>query len=96
MAVQDEERIVADPEVIDGKPRIAGTRVGVHLLGQRVEEGGDDPVTVAESLDLDLGDVYLALAYYHNHPDEMREIDARHRAASEQADRLTPEDVSSA
>lgn len=90
MAVQDEERIVADPDVIGGKPRIAGTRVGVHLLGQRVEEGGDDPATVAESLDLDLGDVYLALAYYHNHPEEMRELGRRKERAREQADTLTP------
>jgi uncharacterized protein (DUF433 family) len=90
MAVQDEERIVADPDVIGGKPRIAGTRVGVHLLGRRVEECGDDPATVAESLDLDLGDVYLALAYYHNHPDEMHDIERRKERAREQADTLTP------
>lgn len=90
MAVQGEERIVADPDVIGGKPRIAGTRVGVHLLGQRVEAGGDDPATVAESLDLDLGDLYLALAYYHNHPEEMCELERRKERAKEKADTLTP------
>lgn len=57
MVVQDEERIVTGPDVLGGKPRIAGTRIGIHLLEQRVEEGGDDPATVAESLDL--GNVYL-------------------------------------
>lgn len=90
MAVQDEERIVADPDVIGGKPRIAGTRVGVHLLGRRVEEGGDDPATVAESLGLDLGDVSLALAYYHHHPEEMRDLERRKERVREQAGTLTP------
>jgi uncharacterized protein (DUF433 family) len=88
--VQDEGRIVADPDVVGGKPRIAGTRVGVHLLGRRVEEDDDDPATVAESLDLDLGDVYLAFACYHNHPDEMRDLERRKERAGEQADTLTP------
>jgi uncharacterized protein (DUF433 family) len=93
MAVQGEERIVADPDVIGGKPWIAGTRVGVHLLGRRVEEGGDDPATVAESLGLDLGDVSLALACYHHHPEEMRDLERRKERARIEADRLTPEDV---
>jgi Uncharacterized conserved protein len=93
MAVQDEERIVTDSEVLGGKPRIAGTRIGVHFIARRVEEGSDDPETLADEFDLSLGDVYLALAYHHNHPDEMRAIEARRRAAYEEADRLTPKDV---
>jgi uncharacterized protein (DUF433 family) len=90
MAVQDEERIVTDPDVLGGKPRVAGTRIGVHFLARRIEEGGDDPEVVADEYDLDLGDVYLALAYYHNHPDEMREIERLRERAREEADTLTP------
>jgi hypothetical protein len=32
------------------------------------------PADVADQLDLSLGEVYSALAYYHEHPDEMREV----------------------
>ncbi|WP_353634699.1 hypothetical protein ABSL23_03375 [Halobacterium sp. NMX12-1] len=33
------------------------------------------PETVASRLDLSLSEVYYALAYYHDHPDEMRAVE---------------------
>lgn len=43
-------------------------RVGVHFLARRIEEGDDDPETLANEFDLNLADVSLALAYSHNPP----------------------------
>lgn len=64
-----------DEDVLGGKPRVAGRRIGVHFIAERVESGLD-PETVADRHDLALADVYRALAYYHEHPDEMAKIDA--------------------
>jgi len=61
------------PDVRGGRPHIAGTRITVanvvimHLcLGQSLEE-------IAGKYDLDLADVYAALAYYYDHRSEIDE-----------------------
>lgn len=41
-----------------------------------VEEQDIDPETVADRYDLDVADVYRALAYYHDHPREMSDVEA--------------------
>jgi uncharacterized protein (DUF433 family) len=66
--------IVRTGDVLGGDPRIKGTRVGVLHVYELVVEGEHSPVDVADQLDLSLGDVYSALAYYHEHPDEMQEV----------------------
>ena len=55
------------PDVCGGRPHIAGTRITVadivimHLrLGQSLEE-------ITGKYDLDLADVYAAMAYYYDH-----------------------------
>ncbi|MFB0533459.1 MAG: DUF433 domain-containing protein [Anaerolineae bacterium] len=61
------------PDVRGDRPHIAGTRITVanvvimHLrLGQSLEE-------IAGKYDLDLADVYAALAYYYDHRSEIDE-----------------------
>ena len=86
---------MTDADVLGGKPRIAGTRIGVHFLARRVAETDLDADELADRHDLALGDVYLALAYYHNHPEEMREIARRRKRRADEADEwttLTPPD----
>jgi hypothetical protein len=59
----------------------------------RAEERGLDPERVAERYTLDIADVYEALAYYHTNPEVLREVEARHRRAVEEAKQrssLTP------
>ena len=60
-----------------------------------VEERGVDPETVADRYDLDVANVYHALAYYHDHPREMRDVVAEREAAREtvRASIERPEDV---
>ena len=40
-----------------------------------VEERGENPEAVADRYDLDVADVYHALAYYHDHPREVRAVE---------------------
>lgn len=91
-------RIVSTDGVLGGKPRIDGTRIGVYFIHERVEGRGLEPQTVADRHDLDVADVYRALAYYHDHPDEMARIeqgreDRREGAESDPNVATGPEDV---
>jgi uncharacterized protein (DUF433 family) len=73
----DPSRIVRSADVLGGKPRVAGRRIGVYFLHEQVEGRGLDAKTVAERHDLHVADVYHALAYYHEHPKEMARIRTR-------------------
>ncbi|AUX09889.1 hypothetical protein AArcSl_2265 [Halalkaliarchaeum desulfuricum] len=53
----------------------------------RVEQRGLSPERIAERYNLDIADVYEALAYYHNNPDEMKQVEKRHERAGEEAKR---------
>lgn len=68
----DEIAIVKTADVLHGKPRISGTRLGVFTIGESIREGGQ---TVEEILDaypdLTVEQVEAALAYYDAHPGEM-------------------------
>lgn len=66
-------RIGRTDDVIGGEPRIDGTRVSVLDVYELVA-ADHAPVDVADQLDCTLADVYAALAYYHEHPDEMRDL----------------------
>ncbi|WP_321167917.1 DUF433 domain-containing protein [Halobaculum saliterrae] len=67
-------RIVRTEDVLGGDPRIDGTRISVLFVYERVEGRGLEPRAVADRHDLDVADVYRALAYYHEHPSEMAAI----------------------
>lgn len=78
-------RIVKTPDVLGGKPRIDGTRLSVYFVREKVEGAGLDPETFAAKFDVDVADVYRALAYFHDHPEEMAEIERRRREMLERA-----------
>lgn len=68
--------IVSTSEVLGGKPRIEGRRISVlHVIDEI--QSGRTPEEVTAQFDLTLGEVYTALAYYHEHPEEMRELRQR-------------------
>jgi uncharacterized protein (DUF433 family) len=85
--------IVETADVLGGDSRIEGTRIGVGHVYQRYVDGGDSPEAVAASYELSVAAVHAALAYAFGNPRQMREIEVQNRAAYEQADRLTTEDV---
>jgi uncharacterized protein (DUF433 family) len=89
---QQSARIVQE---VHDEPHIAGSRVSVRHIYKRVHGRGLRPETVADRHDLDIADVYHALAYYHDHPEEMAEVERRHEDAMELAKErttLTPPD----
>jgi uncharacterized protein (DUF433 family) len=89
---QKSKRIVRE---VHDEPHIKGSRVSVRHIYKRVHERGLRPKTVADRLNLDIADVYHALAYYHDHPEEMQEVEKRHQEAAEiareQSDMTPPE-----
>jgi len=96
MSGQEERRIVpgGDSDVHD-EPHIAGRRVTVRHVHERVEENGLRPETVADRLGLSRAQVYNALAYYHENPEKMRGVEEmrRERIGENREDALTPNDV---
>ena len=79
---QQSARIVQE---IHDEPHIEGSRITVRHVYERVHGRGLRPETVAERYNLDIADVYHALAYYHEHPEEMREVERRRDEAIKSA-----------
>lgn len=73
-------RIVKTPEVLHGKPRIEGTRVGVFQIGELVRRNGWSIGAVTEEFGLDREQVRAALDYYDDHPELVETLRAQHRA----------------
>lgn len=90
---QQTARIVRE---LHDEPHIEGSRITVRYIYGRVHEHGLRPETVAERHNLDIADVYRALAYYHENPDEMDQVEKRHERAVEvarEASNMTPPDA---
>lgn len=62
-----DEHIETTPSVAGGKPRIAGHRVTVQSIVVWHERMGKSADEIAAEYDLELADVYAALAYYFDH-----------------------------
>ena len=61
------QHVVITPGVVGGKPRIGGRRITVQQIAFWHERLGLSADEIASAYDLRLGDVYAALAYYHDH-----------------------------
>lgn len=66
-----DERIESRPGVLGGKPCIAGQRIAVEHIAVWHERLGMSANEIAGEYDLDLTDVYAALAYYFAHREEI-------------------------
>ena len=71
---QRSARILRTDDVMGGEPRIDGRRITVRQIAEWVEDQGLSAQAVADRYDLDVADVYRALTYYHEHPDEMAAV----------------------
>jgi len=76
--------IVRTPDILHGKPRIDGTRIGVYTLGVASESGATVDELLAEYPTLDRPQVEAAIEYYESHPELMDYIRMQ-KAATEQA-----------
>ena len=67
------EHIEITPGVCGGKPRIAGHRIKVQDIAIWHERMGMSPDEIVSNYpSITLSDVYAALAYYHDHLEEIR------------------------
>jgi uncharacterized protein (DUF433 family) len=66
--------IVKTPGVCGGKPRIAGHRIRVQdIVVWHEQQGWSPDEIVSHYPQLSLSKVYAALAYYHDHREEIRQ-----------------------
>jgi len=79
---QQAERIVQE---LMEEPHVVGRRISVRRVRALVEERGLSPDNVADKLNLDIADVYRALAYYHDHPGKMHEVEQRRLRREEES-----------
>lgn len=85
--------IVSAEDVMGGQPRIEGHRISVLQIVEWILEEGMDPETVSSEFDLELADIYRALAYYYDNVEEMsvwRER-RRERIQESEEDQPTPD-----
>ena len=66
-----DQRIQSRPGVLGGKPCIAGHRIAVEHIAVWHERLGISADEIAGAYDLELADVYAALAYYFAHREEI-------------------------
>ena len=87
-------QIVKTDDILSGDPRIEDHRIGVYQVYQRYVEGDEAPEAIATSYEISIAEVHAALAYAFSNSDEMREIEARNQAVSEEtaANRIVPND----
>lgn len=73
-------RIVKTPDVLHGKPRIEGTRIGVFQIGELVRRNEWSVERVTEEFDLDREQAEAAVEYYDEHPELIETLRAQHEA----------------
>ena len=78
--------VSGDESEIHDEPHVRDRRITVSHIHALVEERGLDARTVADRFDLTASDIYHALAYYHDHPEEMRAAEERRRELREAAE----------
>ena len=75
------EHIVSTPDTCGGKPRVAGSRIQVkHLAIMHERQGMRPDQIVSDFPHLSLSGVYAALAFYHDHREEINAEIAADRA----------------
>ena len=69
--ILEKRHIEVTSGVCGGRARIAGHRIRVQDIVLWTEQGRSPDQIVAEFPQVSLADVYAALAYYHDHRDEI-------------------------
>jgi uncharacterized protein (DUF433 family) len=86
MSKQVDAVVPSDESEIHDEPHIQGRRITVGHIHALVEKRGLDAQTVADRFDLTASEVYHALAYYHDHPEELRAVEQRRRELHKSAE----------
>ena len=86
MSKQMNTVVSGDESEIHDEPHVRNRRITVSHIHALVEQRGLDAQMVADRFDLSVSDVYHALAYYHDHPEEMRAVEHGRRERHDAAD----------
>ncbi len=73
-------RIISTPDVLHGKPRIEGTRIGIFQIGELVRRQNWTIADVTREFDLDTEEAEAAVNYYDEHPELVEMLPAQHEA----------------
>lgn len=73
-------RIVKTPDILHGKPRVEGTRIGVFQTGELVRRQDWTLTEITTEFDLDREQAQAAIEYYDEHPELMDTLRAQHEA----------------
>ena len=91
MSVQTPDRhIDVTPGLAGGEPHIRGHRIKVRDIAVWHEQMGRSVDEICAEYDLDLAEVYAALAYYFDHREEIDLATAAHRDFVDDLRRQTP------
>jgi uncharacterized protein (DUF433 family) len=85
-----DQRIVQTAGACGGKPRIAGHRITVQNIAIWHDRMGWSADEIASEYNLDLADIYAALAYYFAHREEIDRSIRESEAFVEELRRQTP------
>jgi uncharacterized protein (DUF433 family) len=85
-----DQRIVRTPDTCGGKPRIAGHRITVQNIAIWHDRLGRSADEIASEYDLELADIYAALAYYFANREEIDQSIREGKAFVEEMRRKTP------
>ena len=66
-----DQHIETTPGICGGKPRVAGHRITVQQIVIWHDRMGKSADEIAAEYDLDLSDVYAALAFYFDHREDI-------------------------
>ena len=69
-------RIVADPETLFGKPRIAGTRIGVRLVLDLMASGWTEAMILDDYPQVEAADLQAVLAFVRDGLEDQSFVDA--------------------
>lgn len=69
--IESIDLIYRDPKVRGGRPCLVGTGLRVSDIVMRQKYGESDPEQIAARFQITLGQVHAALAYYHEHKEEI-------------------------
>ncbi len=85
-----DRHIEMTPDVVGGRPRIAGRRITVQNIAIWHESMGLSADEIGAEYDLSLAQVYAALAYYFDHRDDIEQQIAEDEAFIEALRSQTP------
>jgi len=69
--------VVSTPDVLNGTPRIEGTRISVQRVGTLIRDRGWSHSAVCEAFELSVDEISAALDYYDTHAKEMERVGKR-------------------